>query len=286
MIELSIPQAGEETRNSKDLVFSVLSARQPLSAIEIANTIHKQYHVGLTYQAIKKAIDSLLKKDVLVKEGKRYRINKAWLFELKGMVDKLLTTYESGKTVHPFKEEIVKEQYAMYSFSSLLELDNFWDDMLIYLADHLKPDEPKRFFSRTHYSWWLLINLGKEIKLFEHLQAKGLSCHLIVVGDVPLNRWAEKIYQGKYGQCRVIEDNTMDETVSLNVIGNTVIQVKYPKELIQKLRAFYSKYKNVQEMSVKEITEIAHSTGDIKFNIFKNAEIAQSLYTQYLKMFS
>mgnify|MGYP001612386715 CR=1 FL=1 len=39
MLHLTIPQIGEETKNTKDLVFTILSSEQPLSIIQIYNKI-------------------------------------------------------------------------------------------------------------------------------------------------------------------------------------------------------------------------------------------------------
>ena len=130
MIELSIPQAGEETKTGKDIVFSILSQQQPLSAIEIVRVARREYHVGLTYQAIKKAIDALVDQGVLGKEERVYRINKKWLMNVKETVDRLLTSYDSGKQIKSFTTDFAKDQYAVYTLSSLFELDNFLNSQL------------------------------------------------------------------------------------------------------------------------------------------------------------
>lgn len=285
MIELSIPQAGEETKNSKDLVFSILSEQQPLTAIAIVNIIHKQYNVGLTYQAVKKAIDDLVAKGVLKRDGKEYRISKEWLFRLKSQVDRLLTLYEGGKTPAGFDAAEAKEAYAVYTFTNLFDLDNFWDDMLFHLTDSLSEKEHRSFLAHAHYGWWLLINLGRETRLFEHMIERNVECYNLFIGKWPLNLWAEDIYSGLGVRFRVIEDEGIEESVTLNVIGDTIIQVKYPEEILLKLRDFYAKYKSTQEMSLKEITQLAHEQCEIKFMVFKNPEIAQGLREKYMKYF-
>jgi hypothetical protein len=286
MIELTIPEAGEETKNAKDLIFSVLSTKQPLSGIEIFNIIRKKHNAGLTYQAVMKAINSLVKNNVIIKEKKNYSINKDWLVEVKILVDKLLTTHTSQQQVKIFNEEMAHQDYAVYTFSNLLDLDNFWDDMLIHITDNLKKDEDHSFIAHAHYGWWLLINLGKEIKVFKHMMKNRLTCYNLFIGKYPLNIWAKKIYKDIGVIFKVIEDNTIEESITLNVIGDTIIQVNYPKEILVKLKKFYEKYKTTQEMSLSEISELANEQCEIKLIIFKNREIAQSLRDKYIKKFN
>jgi len=284
MIELIIPQAGEETKNAKDLVFSILTEHKGLSLIEIVNIIHKQYNVSLTYQAVKKAADNLTKKKVLNKDGKYFSLNKKWLIDLKSRIDLLAS--DKGIATGVFSAKMAKEDYALYKFSNLLDADNFWDDMLIYLADNLKKDEPKEFISRTHFSWWMLINLGKETKLFQYFHEKKIESLNINVCNYPLNKWAGTIYKdiGGYFKLGNLKKTVMSDTI--NVIGNTIIQVKYPKTINERLHKFYSKYNNVQEMSLKEITELVHKPCEVKFIVFKNKELADSYrdkYSKYMK---
>ncbi len=286
MIELSIPQAGEETKTGKDIVFSILSQQQPLSAIEIVRVARREYHVGLTYQAIKKAIDALVDQGVLGKEERVYRINKKWLMNVKETVDRLLTSYDSGKQIKSFTTDFAKDQYAVYTLSSLFELDNFWDDILIYLTHHLQASEHRSFVAQVHYSWWLLINLGRETKLFEGFIKEKIPCYNSVLCNTALNKWAERSYKGmgvrfKLGSQKPVEE----ELVDVNVVGDSVIQVHYPCEIVAQLVAFYKKYTTTQEMSLKEITQIVHTPCEIKFTVFKNREIAQSLREKYLKRF-
>lgn len=286
MIELSIPQAGEETKTGKDIVFSILTQQQPLSTIEIVRVARREYNVGLTYQAIKKAIDTLVHQRVFTKEGKTYRINKQWLMSVKETVDKLLTSYDSGKQIKSFTTDFTKDQYAVYTLTSLFELDNFWDDILVYLTHHLQLTEHRSFVAQVHYTWWLLINLGREVKLFEGFVKDKIPSYNSVLCNVPLNKLAERSYKSMGVHFKIgSEKPKKDEMVDVNVVGDNVIQVHYPQEIVARLADFYQKYKTTQEMSLREITQIVHTPCEIKFTVFKNREIAKNLRESYMKKF-
>ena len=285
MIELSIPQPDEESKNVKDLVFSILAAEYPLSIMELTNRIQRNYNVSVTYQAVRKAIEGLHKQGVLLKQGKRYSIDKDWIFRLRSFFDQLLTKYDEGRSAQEFTMEPGKENYAVYTLPSLFELDVFWGDVLWHLTDHLKPEENRNTIYLDYYAYWMLINLGRETKLVEHCMKKKVKIHMALFSDLPLNRWAMKIYSDMGYRMKLVHDRAFDEYLAVNILGDTVIQVKYPKEIIKKVRGFFEKYSTTQDMSMKEMTEIAHSPCEIKLIVFRNPTIARNLRETYLKKY-
>jgi hypothetical protein len=285
MIRLTIPQLEESSNNVKDLVFTILTHEQPLSLIELTNRIKKQYNLGVTYQAVRKAVDTLINQGVLAKSRKRYSISKKWILSVKNFFDKLLTTYETKTPVKMFHSELAKEDYAVYTFNNLLDLDNFWAGIMEHWANHLKQGDCKEYLSYCHYSFWFLINLGSETGLFEHMIKKGVDAYVVFPYDAPLNRWGFKLYKDIGAKVKISVNKELDDHTALNILGDHVVQVKYPPNIIKKLRKIYSKYKSVSEISPKEITQIAHESGEIKFIMFKNATIAKDLREKYLRDF-
>ncbi|MBT4541107.1 hypothetical protein HOC35_06340 [Candidatus Woesearchaeota archaeon] len=290
MLELSIPQLGEDSKNVKDLVFTILSNEQPLSIIELTNKIRKNYNVSITYQGVRKAVDLLHKQNVLIKTKKRYSIDKKWVLNLKSYFDRLLTTYDTKTraSIKLFETEFAKEDYAVYTFNNLWDLDNFWSDAITYWAIHREKNEEPKFVSYVFYSFWFLINLGRETRLFDDMIKAGIQPYQLFLKDVPLNRWGSKIYKERGVIVNVVENKKtkqVDELMDMNILGDLVFQIKYPEKIRKKLKAFYEKYSSTQEMSLKEITQIAHEPCEIKFIIFRNPTLAKDLREKYLKMF-
>lgn len=284
MIELSIPQKGEETRNVKDLVFTILTEEHPLSIIEITNKIQKIYNISTTYQAVRKAVDKLHEQKVLIKKEKKYELNKSWVLQLRSFFDKILTNYDKGN-IHEFKRDLVKDNYSVYTLYSLWELDKFWAEILIYLANNLEKNEKKISMNYGHYTWWMLINLASEINYINFYKKNKIDTYFLWLRDLPLNRWSASMYKDQGHKCIIKEIPDIDETIAVNTIGDTIIQVKYSKEIVNKVKKFFEKYSSVQEMSMKEITEIAHSKCEIKFIVFKNKTMAENFNKTYMKYF-
>ena len=283
MIELSLPQPEEDSRNVKDLVFTLLTQEQPLSIIELTRKIQKSHNLRVSYQAVRKAVNTLEKKSLLEKSGKEYSLSKQWLLNLKGFIDSLLLKYETGKEISTFTQEVGKENYAVYTFGNLLDLDNFWGDMQTYWLSHLKKDSEKEVVMYCHYNWWMLINLGRETKIFQQF-VKKCPVYVLCFRDIPLNKWAMEIYKDLRIRTKTMEDKGTDETVGINILGDTVIQVKYSAAIIKKIKDVFEKHKNTQQIGMREITKLAHEPCEIKFIVFKNQAIAKDLRETYKKM--
>jgi hypothetical protein len=283
MLKLEIPQLGEDSKNVKDLVFTILTEEQPFSIMELYNRIKTKYAASITYQAVRKAVNNLEEHKILEKTNKKYSINKEWVLKIKSYFDKLLTTYETGSKPKVFTADLAKEDYAIYTFNNLYDLDNFWGDIQLYWAQHEKTN--KTFFSNTHYNWWFIINFGLESKIFDLFKKKKIKSYCIFRNKKPLNLWAQQIYTQYKVKSVFTTVADEDPLVDINILGDIVIQVHYPKNIARRLRSFFQKYKNMQEISVQEITQIAHLEGEIKFVMFKNPLIAKRLCEGYVKMF-
>jgi hypothetical protein len=281
MIEISIPELNEDTKKVKDIVITILAEEHPLTLIQIAKKIKKKHNLLVSYQGVRKALDHLVSKKILDKTNKQYQLNKSWVLKSKRFFDNILTNFETGKQAFQFSPKKALKDYAVYSFSNLLDLDVFWGEVMLYWAEHNKT-EKKVFIGLGHYAWWFLINLGRETKIFELFQKNKVKSKFICLKDVPLNHWAINLYKEAGVSTQIIEAKHVDENSGLNIMGDTIIQVSYDKKLLEKVQEFYNKTKSVHQASPKEITKLAHMQGDIKFTIFKNKILARSLEKQYM----
>ena len=283
MIEISLPQIGESAESVKDRVITILSEEYPLTTMQLYLKIKRNYNLSVTYQAVRKAIESLMDKKILKREEKSYKINKQWIFETKSFFDSLLLKYEEGRKFLKISPEFNKDNYSIYTFNTLLDLDNFWGDIMLYWVDHIKSEEPREFIAVGHYSWWMLINFGRETKIFEYYNKKKIKSSFILWKNNCLNKWAIKIYKNLKLKCSISENKQEDEHSSINVMGDTIIQVQYDKKIIEKLRRFFEQNKSIQEAKIEEITKLAHAPCEIKFILYKNKSLAKTLRESYKK---
>ena len=66
----------------KELIIDVLKDEWPLTLKLIYNKLKKEYQSSVTYQAVFKAVNELLKDKVLIKTAKTYSINMKWVDDL------------------------------------------------------------------------------------------------------------------------------------------------------------------------------------------------------------
>jgi len=92
---LTLPEHGAEGRTVMDLVVSILAYKHPLSANEILDEIKNQYKVKVTYQAVHKSLNILMKEKVVVKEDKSFKLDIEWIKSLERFYESLTVSYFS-----------------------------------------------------------------------------------------------------------------------------------------------------------------------------------------------
>ena len=78
----------------KELIIKILSSTWPISVKEISSILRKGYNVKVSYQAVHKAVNELLRKKILTKNSqKSYELNTDWIKEVKQFSLKLEQSY-------------------------------------------------------------------------------------------------------------------------------------------------------------------------------------------------
>src|SRR3989344_8767998 len=126
-IETFIPQTGKKEKTVKDLIFSILIESEPKSFIQLQREIKKRYHLSFSFQAIRKAVNNLLERNILTKEKREYSLNKDWIVQTRNFFDKLYADH--FKIKRSVNIEVGKD-VAVYTVNNLLELDRLWNDLI------------------------------------------------------------------------------------------------------------------------------------------------------------
>lgn len=282
MIELSLPELGKESKSAKDLVINILLEESSLSLMQIYNTIKKNYNISITYQAVRKAVELLLEKDILKKNNKSYSLNKSWFIKLKYFVDKIVM---SNINTNPkqFKTAFTEKNYCVFTLNSLFELDNFWGNVLKYLVTNIK-NEKRLSVNIGVFAWWMIINLGRESNLYYYFAKQNIKTYFIFFNQNSINQYAKQIYESLGHNVFLINSKKINNCLAINTLGDTIIHVEYPKQIIKQIKKYFETY-SIEKPNLPLITKIIHTKCKIQFAMFKNKEFADNFNEKYLKYF-
>lgn len=271
-----LPGKGAKKQTAADRTIQILSKTHPLALTAIFRKLKGEYKMDISFQAARKAASQLVENGVLTRnEKKEYEISRKWILESKKFFDNLVDEYQNrGKN---FSGTFKNENYAEYKFNTLFELDNFWNDLLMHWANNLEKNEPKEVCSYNNCHWWFLINLGYEMTLWKYIINKGINSTFVTSKRNFLNEMAMKNYNSMKAQVAFFTKKPpFPENTDINACGNNIIQVTFPKEIMEKLDFLVKKYKSAEDVDPKSLHELVDTKCDIRLLYFRNPEAAKA----------
>ncbi len=284
--DLELPSVGKKD-TVKNQIVRLLSSEHPLSLASIHRALYKKFHSDVSFQAVRKAANSLIEGRILGKnEKKEYAISREWILGSKKFFDSLAAFYQTRAKSRIFDGTINQGNYNEYHLSSLFELDNFWTDILVHWADNIEPSEPRDAAVFNNLHWWFLINYGNEMALWKYVSSKGVKGLFICPEKIFVNELAVKNYRTIPGfKARTINARPFPENVDVNVVGHHVLQVNFPTSIIKKLGKFFRKYKSMDKFDVKGLNGILDTKCDIKLVFMRNPEMASAYRERIIDCF-
>jgi len=119
-----IPLLGvAEDKNTKDLIIHILSKQWPLTARKLFFILKNEHSLGITYQAVHKALNQLIGSKVIEKKDKEYRLSIDWLESLKKFVERSEVSYLKDR--EKLIEYVKKHGFINLYFDTKIALGNF-----------------------------------------------------------------------------------------------------------------------------------------------------------------
>jgi hypothetical protein len=283
MLRLSLPIFEEKGQTTKDQIVQSLLKEDGLKLVDIFKRIKRNYNIGIKYQTVRKAVEILIEQGVLSRYELKYSLNPQWLFSLKSFADEGLIK-KSKQHSSQFEPKRMHDDFTSFTISSLFELDNFWNDVLLHFA-HKTTAGNKFALNIVEQAWWMLINLGRETQLFMKYGELEIDTHFIFLKNSPINKFAKKIYDNLNISSVFVEDTIIEKNIGLTMVGEGLIEVKYPAALMSDINAFLNKHSD-EKYDIPELTKLMHAKHDIVMNIYTNKDLVKSVvekYSQYLK---
>lgn len=274
-LQISLPLGNKQ--NVKNLVFTILTHEYPLKLIQLTNFIRKRYGKAVTFQAVRKAVLELVNEGVLSKQDNKFLINKEWIKESKKTIDSLYESIYEQKTL-PKKIDSIGQEISVFTFNSLNEMMKFWEDLI---------DEWFKKFNNGDYNvncwqgahgWEGLLHADREKSTMEQLKHKNIKSYLVFTSRSSIDKLLLKFYKN-IGINGVINSSSsrFDKSYYVGTYGDLIIQTQYPRELVQSLDNFFKKNKKLEDLNLKELSDIVNKKIEVKLSVIKNLEMAKQI---------
>lgn len=259
-----------EKKSTREAVISVLSEEWPLTAQGLFLRIVRQNKTQLSYQAVHKVLQQLLKEGVLEKRVRGYQLNQRWLQEMRQHSDEIAQKYaakalqnQTGLTAH-----------------SLYEVDK----LLLELVSKNLPQTEKIFLGTVWNHFWVPLFLSKK----EYLQIKALhqyfDWYAISKGNTKIDQWCANFWNNAGAHAKAGIKTKVQDSI---LFSDSIIQVHYPPSILQKLDRFYKKTKQVEDLNTNQLFDpIFLEPTAIPITINQNKALFEQLKKQIQKEFS
>ena len=281
MIEIVIPEIKDKDNNVKDIVFSILADGNPKKLTQLHNEMKKLYGVSVSFQAVLKAVNHLIKKKVLVRNEMTYIINTEWIFESRNFMDRLYRTYFNVQ--EPIKKVELGKEVTVYTVNNLLELDRLWNDLLINWAKQETKD--KRNVWKGKHCWWLIPRLQEEDILHDLFIKQGIKTYNLLSEDKMLDKVALSYYKKKGEYIKTSKKSYSEKDTHVSAFGDFLVKFEIPKDISSELEKVYIKTKNIQNIDLKKVLDIFKKNTEIEVTIIKDKFIADNIKDEVISYF-
>ncbi|MEW5896709.1 MAG: hypothetical protein AB1668_03395 [Nanoarchaeota archaeon] len=263
VFKIQIPQINVNMP-TKDLIVTILSSQFPLSLNKIYHQIKKQGH-SITYQAVHKSVQELLKDKIITKLNKEYALDEEYIKQIKDFSLRLEFAYKEKK--NQILEDLNSNKTVLLNFEKQIDMGRF-------LFGLLSESQNETIYLVFSFIWCPLTFSKFEYELLKDICSKN-NFYLFSNEDTELNRHFAKIWES-YGAKVKLGVNSI-ALFDLILYKDMVIQVFIPD------RKETMKRKDLFQKSVKEIdfgifyNYILEKKFDVPVLIIKNQDLADQL---------
>ena len=220
--------------NTKSLIVSIIS-ESSLSLKELHLELIKQSNKNISYQATHKAVNELVKDEVIEKIGKNLSINDKWINDLSKLSEKLQT------------KETTTSEAKVYHFDTFIDMGKFCVKFLNSLPPTTKPGacftrHAWPFFGLSDNDYKELQKLLTETKYYE-----------IIHYDTPLDKIFGKAIQDAGKIIKI--GSKLDYDYDFMIKGDTIVQIHFSPDFKKRFHQMFISHKNLDEFPISKIID-------------------------------
>jgi DNA-binding Lrp family transcriptional regulator len=241
-----------------------------------ASDIHKILKNRYTLQAVYKELRTLLAEGIVQKIGTEWSLNMSWILQLQAFSGRLAATYFKNPSVVP---AIPKGGQIRWSFRNLLDMDDYWGFVLLYLV---RNDKAKRILSWNPYLWFNVFHTEHEDRFFKSVHLLNGKAYTVVGRDCFLNRWATEYLRRNNVTHSMAPSPFRDlMNVYFNVVGDYILTIKLSRNTDRDLQRLFQETQSFENLDLVNFSDILMKRGRATMTLEHNPQKAKKLRRQF-----
>ena len=249
--------------STKSAIIEALTEK-PLTLKELCSKVEKATTKPLTYQAIHKATTEMIETGILQKNGKELMINKEWVEKVAGFAKSIKDAKQSTNQSQPEIKKYILPSFAeagQFVIKASHDSENPDKKVSICLFRHSWP-----LFGMTKNDYDLLMETIVESPFFELVQGNTILDKLF---SKPLLDMGKKA---------IIHGSKLNYPYDIVVKGDTVQQIIFPKEILERLDKMYESCKDINDLSIVSLLkDYVVEKNEIPIVIIKDEALADKI---------
>ena len=283
-LNLYLPNIAKQKATVKDYIILILSSDWPLSTQKIYHRIKKRYGIDCTYQAVFKAVNELMHMEVIIKEKSAYQINLRWLKHVHSFTETTEANYYTKDRVglEGVKDSKTEGNISILTFGTMFDVEKY----IYYLVkQHIMNSKGSQVICYHHnHEWRPLFYMRAEYNWINKLNELGHAPYILCANSTAIDKFCSRFY--KNIGCSIKLNANCASTSELVVVGDLMIEIYLPHDLITLMNKEFSKIANIGAIRPEElINRIFERDNDIQLVIKKDKNIAEQIRKYTLSFF-
>ena len=267
----------------RNAVLTILTAKYPLSARELYETI-KCDHVKLaTYPAVYKTLKVMTRESKLIKQNRSFLINIEWVKDLRKFAEKVEEEYVQKQSL-PALKEIKENESFTFMFDSLEVAEKYRKKIQ---WEHTETKRSYHYIGIYEHMRTPIVYLEKSLDLISASSKLKNTSRIVISNNSPIDKWCASFYVQASGvKARLGVTIPGTENCEIMIFDDVVIQLYLHQKIRKYIDDIYTKTKSIDHVNTKEFYERVYKTKlPSKMVVFRNSLIATTLRNQVLSNF-
>ncbi len=246
----------------------------PLSTTTIVSQTMRAKCV--TKEAVYKALRGLLKKEIVVKGGKRISLSNQWVIDMAEKWRQAEAQYIGKANIKLLGDR----NSVVYTCKTIDQLDSLWNHTILEICYLLQSETTLLFYS-PHY-WFPLIRGNSEHSLIHTLTARGHTWLQLAGYKEPMDLNLRKSFPLKEIEYHA---EHISEKQYINVFGDYVLEISLDKKAADHIHRWYRNNDKLSEEALHNLEKVLTIKGTYKLKVSKNPKKAEKLRKLFAKYF-